>query len=536
VNVLRSSILFARAQFDRHFACKFTRARRVNCDRFRRATRKGAYVRRAISKHVLWIFILTLINIMGMERSVHSVVPASDALVNTTHALHEVHRRTGHSVYLGTSPHGWAWAGAQRSTLVLGPPRSGKTSSLVIPNLLLCDGPVVSTSTKPDVMLATAPSRCREGWAFLYDPSGEIECPAGVERIGWSPLTTAASWDAAVQTAYAMVGASRLSGGSLAPSAAEQHWSERASALLSPILHAAAIEELPMRTVLRWIDRHDGATPLQILNSAIGEDATATDLLAGIVATDAREQSGIWSTASGVLSAYRSDAAMASTMAPPLDLAAFCSGTNTMYICSTGRRQALFAPLVVASIGDVRDATYLRDRDGPTMPPTLFALDEVANIAPIPDLPSMISEGAGQGLLVLACLQDLSQARARWGTAADGFLSLFGATVVLPGIADTATLRDLSALGGDHHVATMTVGRSVGALGRINPSTSVGTIRLPRYPVDAIAHGTPGQALILSPDKTLGTVTLTPAHTCAPWRDVVPARSLPPRQPMELGR
>ena len=82
------------------------------------------------------------------------------------------------------------------------------------------------------------------------------------------------------------------------------------------------------------------------------------------------------------------------------------------------------------------------------LPPTLLALDEVANIAPIPDLPAMLSEGAGQGLLVMACLQDLSQARARWGSAADGFLTLFGTTVVFPGIADVATLRDLSALGG----------------------------------------------------------------------------------------
>jgi len=42
----------------------------------------------------------------------------------------------------------------------------------------------------------------------------------------------------------------------------------------------------------------------------------------------------------------------------------------------------------------------------------------------------MVSEGAGQGVLTLACLQDLSQARGRWGGAAEGFLSLFGTTVV----------------------------------------------------------------------------------------------------------
>jgi type IV secretory pathway TraG/TraD family ATPase VirD4 len=429
----------------------------------------------------------------------------------------------GYNIYLGTGEGGWSWAGPQRSTLVLGPSRSGKTSSLVIPNILLAKGPVVSTSTKSDVMDATAPARVREGWASLFDPSGEIECPPHVERVGWSPLTTAASWDAAVQTSDAMVNASRLGGAGIARSPGDQHWTERASALLSPLLHAAAIESLPMRTVVRWIDRHDGATPLQILSRTVGDDATATDLLSGIVGTDAREQSGIWSTASGVLAAYRSESALASTELPPLDTAEFCRGANTMYICSAGRRQNQFAPLVVAALGDVRDATYERERSGERLPPTLLALDEVANIAPIPDLPALLSEGAGQGLLVMACLQDLSQARGRWGSAADGFLTLFGTTAVFPGIADVGTLRDLSALAGDHEVPTTTVGRSVGERGRLRPSSSVSTVRVPRLPVDVIARGTPGCALVLSPDRSFGSVTLTPAHVSSPWRELTAA-------------
>lgn len=432
---------------------------------------------------------------------------------------------------------GWLWAGAQRSTLVLGPSRSGKTSSLVIPNLLVAGGPAVSTSTKPDVMEATAPARSREGWAFLYDPSGEIECPRGVERIGWSPITTALSWDAAVQTSDAMVRAARLGGGSASYSPNEQHWTERAGALLSPLLHAAALESLPMRSVLRWIDRHDGATPLQILSSTVGDEATATDLLAGIVGTDAREQSGIWSTASGVLAAYRTQGALASTEAPPLNAAEFCRGPNTMYICSPGRRQHQFAPLVVAAIGDVRDATYVRERSGVRSPPTLFALDEVANIAPIPDLPTMVSEGAGQGLLVLACLQDLSQARARWGAAAEGFVSLFGTTVVLPGIADATTLRNLSALAGDREVASTTLGQSVGHRGRIRPSSSVSTVRLPRLPVDSIARGAKGRAIAVSAERQFGAVTLTPAHDCKPWCELLPpGRSLMHHEPVDRGR
>ncbi len=429
-------------------------------------------------------------------------------------------RRDGRGIYLGIANETWSWAGSQRSALILGPSRSGKTSSLVIPNLFVSDGPVVSTSTKPDVMVATATERSRHGWAFLFDPSGEIECPASVERVGWSPLTTATDWDAAVQTSDAMVSASRLAGSAMSRSAGDQHWTERASALLSPLLHAAALESLPMRSVLRWIDRHDGATALQILSRTVGEDATATDLLAGIVGTDAREQSGIWSTASGVLAAYRSEAALASTQLPPLDAAEFTRGVNTMYICSAGRRQHQFAPLVVAAISDVRDATYDRERSGERFPPTLLALDEVANIAPIPDLPTMLSEGAGQGLLVMACLQDLSQARGRWGSAADGFLTLFGTTVVLPGIADVATLRDLSAIGGEHELRTTTVGQSVGEWGRLRPSSSVSTVRVPRLPVDVIARGSSGHALILTPERTYDSIRLTPAHASHPWREM----------------
>ncbi len=472
-------------------------------------------------------------NIACVERAPQQQVDPSESCLISTRALRRVHQVSRRGIYVGEGADGWVWAGAQCSTLVLGPPRSGKTSSLVIPNILLSEGPVVSTSTKADVMGATAPARSSEGWSFLYDPSGEVACPPGVERIGWSPLTTATDWDAAVVTADAMVGASRISG----PRGGDQHWTERAGALLSTLVHAAALENLSVRDVLKWIDRHNGAPALEILCSRGGDDSPAADLLAGIVATDSREQSGIWSTASGVLAAYRTQGALASTRIAPLDMESFCAGPNTLYVCATGRRQRQFAPLVVAIMGDVRDAAYARTRNEEPGPPTLLALDEVANIAPLPDLPSMVSEGAGQGLLTLACLQDLSQARVRWGVAADGFLSLFGTTVVLRGIADTTTLRDLSALAGDHAVPTTTVSRSPDRWGRLRPSTSTGTTHRLRLPVDAIARGAPGHALVLGPDKAVQHVSLTPAHARAPWRAMLPpAHQLSGRQGAERGR
>ena len=86
--------------------------------------------------------------------------------------------------------------------------------------------------------------------------------------------------------------------------------------------------------------------------------------------------------------------------------------------------------------------------DGPVM---LWALDEVANIAPIHDLPALVSQAGGQRLQVMVGLQDLSQARSRWGAeAAEGFMSLFQTKVVLSGIGDSRTLEGISLALGEY--------------------------------------------------------------------------------------
>jgi type IV secretory pathway TraG/TraD family ATPase VirD4 len=126
----------------------------------------------------------------------------------------------------------------------------------------------------------------------------------------------------------------------------------------------------------------------------------------------------------------------------------------------------------------------------------LWALDELAHIAPLPDLAATIAEGGSQGLIVLACLQDLSQARARWGPAADGFLTLFTHTIALPGIADMTTLRQISALAGDIDIPVASTSRT-DQLGS-RTTTSWHPQRRPRLPVDTIATGHPGQALLIT--------------------------------------
>ena len=147
----------------------------------------------------------------------------------------------------------------------------------------------------------------------------------------------------------------------------------------------------------------------------------------------------------------------------------------------------------------------------------LFVLDELANIAPLHDLPSLIAEGGSQGILTLACLQDLSQARLRWGTIAEGFFSLFGVKVVLPGIGDTRTLEAISVLAGEVDVIQHSSTRTRQAR-RLIPqrSRTTGSRRQRRLPPDRIANR-PRDSAVLILGASVSHLTLTPAHHYPLW-------------------
>ena len=422
-------------------------------------------------------------------------------------------RRSSRGILLGGSSPSWTWSGHQRSALILGPTRSGKTSSVIVPNVIAAPGAVVTTSTKADILEATLRARLRSGSVLMFDPFGSTPAPPDVVRIGWSPLHASRSWDGALLMASSMVTAAHQRSAQGRHGA--DHWSERSASLLAPILFAAACANRTMAEVVQWVDRHHGSDALIELESSVGSNHPAPALLSGILATDSREQSGSWSTTSGVLGAYRSLGALRSTEGPVLDPRRFVEGNHTLHICAPGRQQALIAPLVVGLLSEIQTAAYER---GDVHRPVLFALDELANIAPLPDLPQLVSEGGGQGLLTIGCLQDLSQARTRWGAEADGLLSLFSTTLLLGGIADRATIRSFSDLAGPTEIARHSHSISGGQRRRPVASLTTSSSREQRLDVDEVSRGRPGHGLLLDAHNHVGWVQLTVAHRDEPWR------------------
>lgn len=446
-------------------------------------------------------------------------------------AVRQEARNRGGGAYLGfsTDPEvkscEWVGAHPEHAVLVLGPPRSGKTSGIIIPAIIAHPGPAISTSTKGDVFQATCDARSGLGCLWWFDPSGDTPAPEGCVSLSWSPVTAALKWDGALLMATAMATASPQARGNT-----DSHWTERAGMLLAPLLHAAALGGLGIADVHGWVLRQDLNACGLLLEEH--QATIANDVLVGIAQTADKERSGIFSTAAGVLAAYNAEGPRRVAAQPNFNADVFVGDAHTIYIVAPAHKQRLTAPLVVGLLEEIRHATYARAariaaRHFPPQFPVLFALDEAANIAPIHDLPAMISEAGGQGAHVMACFQDLSQVRGRWGAdVADGFLSLFQTKVILPGIGDTKTLESLSVAIGEYDRTLESQSISSSYQGNFFPtqsdSRSQSIHRQRILEPGQIANTQDGFFLLMRGVKW-SRVQLTPYYSCNPWPAVLEA-------------
>jgi type IV secretion system protein VirD4 len=399
---------------------------------------------------------------------------------------------------LGSRGRAWITAPRQTGALVIGPPRSGKTSGVIVPNVLAWTGPTVITSTRRDVLDACHGVRSRRGTVWCFDPVGTVAAtmPAAVRRLDWSPLRGSAGFDTALARARALLA------GSMEGTEGRDHWRARGTQLLGALLHAAALARLPMTVVVEWV--HGGR-----LDAAqhVLEEVRASGALAvvqGIAQTPDRERGSIWSAVSGCLAPFDDSVVLASAdRANSADFVAadFLRRPNALFIVAPSDAATPLAPLVVGLVEEVREAALQQsNRTGALDLPLLLALDEIATICPLPSMPQIAAEGGGRNMLLLAILQDLSQAAERWSReVADGLLTLVGAKLILPGLADAETLQRVETLVGNHWIQQTS--RSETTSGWLTGSQSWGTYRSeierPRIPAASIRRLPAGRGLAI---------------------------------------
>ncbi|GAA2522516.1 type IV secretory system conjugative DNA transfer family protein [Pilimelia columellifera] len=353
------------------------------------------------------------------------------------------------------------WLGIEHSVLLLAAPRQGKTSQVIIPWLANWDGPALVTSVRDDVALNTITLRQQRGPVLVMDLSG-TRWPW---MLRWSPTSDCERFDKARERADIMVAVGRPETGSDSTNAG--FFGLTATNLLAAWLHAAALTGRSMADVLRWsLDATDDE-PIRLLASHPDAAPGVAELINGIYQSPAETRSNMWTTVQTAVAPLLSTAARDVFCPPPgdgLNVANFLQDGGTIYLRVSEKQAGALAPLISAFVDELTATAQRlakRNDSGRLSPPLALILDEVANVVPLPHLPALMSYAGGSGIFVVAVLQDMAQARARWGR--DGADMIWGAAtakIALGGLTGDE-LAEFSKLAGEYRETVTSTSRSL---------------------------------------------------------------------------
>jgi type IV secretion system protein VirD4 len=408
--------------------------------------------------------------------------------------------------------------GPEDCVAVIGPPRVGKTQGVLIPQVLLWEGAAVSASTKTDVIEATVDNRralaaAHGGRVMAWAPTSTMPMRA-VETVAWSPLSGCATAETCERRVRALVTAS---GAGLDTRGAD-HWRDNAVRVLRGYFHAASLENLGVRGVLRWLARNELHEPSIILDRAgTGVADVWSNELEGMTRVPAEELGSIFSAARTALSALQNGRVLESCDgANRLDVDELLLTHSTLYLVAPTADQDLLAPLAAALVEHVVQRAYELWERRRLPARLLLCLDELANIAPLPSLLKILTQGASQGVNLTWAVQSLAQLRDRYGEqVADAAFSSSRARLVFGGLTDIRDLQAISQLAGEHEVPARSLTRGAQMS---QTSMTAGTVWRPRLPVSAIRGIPAGRAVLLYHTHDPALVRVRLAHRTRLWR------------------
>jgi type IV secretory pathway TraG/TraD family ATPase VirD4 len=190
--------------------------------------------------------------------------------------------------------------------IVKSPPRGGETGWLA-GVILHYPGPVISTTTKHDVFELTSGIRARRGPVHVFNPQGVGNVPS---TFRWNPLEGCQDPATAIRRADAFAQSVSQNGVGDA-----MFWASKASDYLRAYFHAAALEGLDLRYVVRWVSAADASEPEEILNDSPGAGQQWAAQLAELRGEANKTAQTIRMTMSRAL-AFLADPALAASVLP----------------------------------------------------------------------------------------------------------------------------------------------------------------------------------------------------------------------------
>jgi type IV secretory pathway TraG/TraD family ATPase VirD4 len=355
-------------------------------------------------------------------------------------------RADGHGVFLGRAQwrHGVRLPIQEHATII-GPPRVGK-SGLLARIILRYPGPVVSTSTKPDMFALTSGIRERRGPVYVFNPQ-RIGGAGMASTIRWNPVAGCQDEPTAIRRAAAFCEAVGTEGTEDAT-----FWHEQAASQLQGLLAAAALGGRDMRSVTYWILSGQTQDAERLL---LGHGMTAWAATLAQMRGKAERTAATIRMVLTTAVAFMSDPNLAETVLPDdagFDIGEFLASSATLYLIGESRgRTSPIAPLFACMVSEIHwTAAQLASamKGGRLDPPLGLALDEVTQICPIP-LPSILADSGGRGIQIITACHGIAQLRERWREHGARAVLDTSNQLFMGGILDADTLEMASRLCGE---------------------------------------------------------------------------------------
>ena len=263
--------------------------------------------------------------------------------------------------------------------LVMAPPRTYKTAFLA-DVILRYPGPVIATTTKPDIYALTSAVRAGLGPVHVFNPQHIGGVPS---TFCWSPVEGCQDPATAIRRADAFAFAVSQKGvedGTF--------WSAKASDYLRGYFHAAALAGYDLRAVAAWVSGADPDLPERILAAAGARHWALT--LAELRSEAHKTAATVRMVMSRAL-AFMADPALAASVLPGpgegFDIPAFLAQAGTVYmIAEAVSEEAPVAPLFAAMATEIHYAAAQTGQASALGPAGSAALDGPGRGDP--DLPS----------------------------------------------------------------------------------------------------------------------------------------------------
>lgn len=280
------------------------------------------------------------------------------------------------------------------------------------------EGPALVVTSNPVIWQETKDARAKLGPVHVYDPTHSCDTPA---RLHWSPTSGCEDKRTATHRATALLAPVR-------PTARlDQAVGDTAETLLRSYLHAAAIDGRTIRHVHRWcqgLQIQDAVRALRTNPKAA--PGAAGELEAALTGHPERRDIAqeLTNRVLSALSTVNIREACTPHRTDTLALDSFVAEGGTLYVVGESiedpRTQPGAMPLLTALASSVVErGRHMAERSssGRLDPPLTLVLDDVAAVAPLPQLPELLATGADRGLPTLALLRSREQARSRWPDA-----------------------------------------------------------------------------------------------------------------------